>query len=87
MPAYRHPAAAVTIVTTLGIAALTLSATPASAHGSMGDPVSKVAQCYAEGPEAPRRRRAGRRWRQAAHRRCTTGTASVSVTRAGGTGR
>ncbi len=30
-----------------------LSATPAAAHGSMGDPVSRVAQCYAEGPESP----------------------------------
>ncbi|MFF3613915.1 lytic polysaccharide monooxygenase [Streptomyces sp. NPDC002580] len=41
----------------LGIAPLALSAlaaAPASAHGSMGDPVSRVAQCYAEGPESPR---------------------------------
>ncbi|MEU1403939.1 lytic polysaccharide monooxygenase [Streptomyces sp. NPDC005728] len=38
----------------LGIAALALSASPASAHGSMGDPVSRVSQCYAEGPESPR---------------------------------
>ncbi|MFC9114156.1 MULTISPECIES: lytic polysaccharide monooxygenase auxiliary activity family 9 protein [Streptomyces] len=30
-----------------------LSATPAAAHGSMGDPVSRVSQCYAEGPESP----------------------------------
>ncbi|MFG2312486.1 lytic polysaccharide monooxygenase [Streptomyces sp. NPDC048566] len=39
-----------------GIAALalsTLAAAPASAHGTMGDPVSRVAQCYAEGPERP----------------------------------
>ncbi|MEU6369692.1 lytic polysaccharide monooxygenase [Streptomyces sp. NPDC046931] len=27
---------------------------PAAAHGSMGNPVSRVAQCYAEGPESPR---------------------------------
>lgn len=53
MPARRRPAAVVTAVTALGIAALTLSATPASAHGSLGDPVSRVAQCYAEGPESP----------------------------------
>ena len=39
-----------------GIAPLalsTLAAAPASAHGTMGDPVSRVAQCYAEGPERP----------------------------------
>ncbi|MET9409953.1 lytic polysaccharide monooxygenase [Streptomyces sp. NPDC002935] len=44
-------------VAALGIAPLALSAlaaAPASAHGSMGDPVSRVAQCYAEGPENPR---------------------------------
>ncbi|MFF0385891.1 lytic polysaccharide monooxygenase [Streptomyces sp. NPDC004286] len=41
----------------LGLAPLALSvlaAAPASAHGSMGDPVSRVAQCFAEGPESPR---------------------------------
>ncbi|MFJ6726670.1 lytic polysaccharide monooxygenase [Streptomyces sp. NPDC091281] len=50
----RRKAAA---VTALGLAPLTLGAlatTPAAAHGSMGDPVSRVAQCYAEGPESPR---------------------------------
>ncbi|MCX4991974.1 lytic polysaccharide monooxygenase [Streptomyces sp. NBC_00568] len=43
-------------VAALGIAPLALSAlaaVPASAHGSMGDPVSRVSQCYAEGPESP----------------------------------
>ncbi|MER5734586.1 MULTISPECIES: lytic polysaccharide monooxygenase [unclassified Streptomyces] len=30
-----------------------LSAGPAFAHGSMTDPVSRVAACYAEGPESP----------------------------------
>jgi len=54
MPARRRTAAAITAVTTLGIAPLALPAAPASAHGSMGDPVSRVAQCYAEGPESPR---------------------------------
>ncbi len=53
MPARRRTAAAITTVTTLGVAALALSTPPASAHGSMGDPVSRVAQCYAEGPESP----------------------------------
>jgi chitin-binding protein len=41
----------------LGVAPLALSAlaaAPASAHGSMGDPVSRGSQCYAEGPENPR---------------------------------
>ncbi|MEU2505563.1 lytic polysaccharide monooxygenase [Streptomyces sp. NPDC007863] len=30
-----------------------LAAAPAFAHGSMTDPVSRVAACYAEGPESP----------------------------------
>ncbi|MFI0966910.1 lytic polysaccharide monooxygenase [Streptomyces sp. NPDC021080] len=50
----RRKAAGVAV---LGIAPLALSAlaaVPASAHGSMGDPVSRVSQCYAEGPENPR---------------------------------
>ncbi|MGV4924636.1 lytic polysaccharide monooxygenase [Streptomyces sp. BHT-5-2] len=38
----------------LGPLALTaLTATPAAAHGSMTNPVSRVAACYAEGPEHP----------------------------------
>ncbi|MFE3637665.1 lytic polysaccharide monooxygenase [Streptomyces sp. NPDC059168] len=49
MPA-RRKAAAVTLAAT-GMAAL--ASVPASAHGSMGDPVSRIAQCYAEGPESP----------------------------------
>lgn len=56
MPA-RRKAAAVAAVASFGLipAALTLlSAAPAAAHGSMGDPVSRVAQCYAEGPESPK---------------------------------
>ncbi|WP_028815643.1 lytic polysaccharide monooxygenase [Streptomyces flavidovirens] len=43
-------------IATLGIAPLALtalSAVPASAHGSMTDPVSRVSACYAEGPESP----------------------------------
>ncbi|MFF4570213.1 lytic polysaccharide monooxygenase [Streptomyces sp. NPDC001410] len=50
MPQRRKAA----LVAALGSAALALSAAPASAHGSMGDPVSRVSQCYAEGPESPR---------------------------------
>ncbi|MDW4906264.1 lytic polysaccharide monooxygenase [Streptomyces sp. ADMS] len=52
MPARRRTAAS--IATALGAVPLALVlATPASAHGSLGDPVSRVAQCYAEGPENP----------------------------------
>jgi chitin-binding protein len=53
MPAPRRAAAAVAV----GLAPLALTAlaaAPASAHGSMGDPVSRVSQCYAEGPESPK---------------------------------
>ncbi|MET9163675.1 lytic polysaccharide monooxygenase auxiliary activity family 9 protein [Streptomyces cellulosae] len=39
----------------LGPLAVTgLSAAPAAAHGSMGDPVSRVFQCFGEGPESPK---------------------------------
>ncbi|MFJ1648498.1 lytic polysaccharide monooxygenase [Streptomyces sp. NPDC088258] len=44
-------------IVTLGLAPLALAglaATPAAAHGSMTDPVSRVAACFAEGPESPR---------------------------------
>ncbi|KUL41057.1 lytic polysaccharide monooxygenase [Streptomyces regalis] len=53
MPARRKAAA----VATLGLTPLALTAlatAPAAAHGSMGDPVSRVSQCYAEGPESPK---------------------------------
>ncbi|MEU8984538.1 lytic polysaccharide monooxygenase [Streptomyces sp. NPDC048309] len=49
----RRKAAAVAV----GIVPLALTvpaATPASAHGTMGGPVSRVSQCYAEGPESPK---------------------------------
>ncbi|MER6347439.1 lytic polysaccharide monooxygenase auxiliary activity family 9 protein [Streptomyces sp. NPDC001595] len=53
MPA-RRKAAATALALGLGPLAVTaLSAAPAAAHGSMGDPVSRVSQCYAEGPESP----------------------------------
>ncbi|OIJ64154.1 lytic polysaccharide monooxygenase auxiliary activity family 9 protein [Streptomyces mangrovisoli] len=53
MPARRKAA----VAAFLGLAPLAVSAlaaAPASAHGTMGDPVSRVSQCYAEGPENPR---------------------------------
>ncbi|NNN32139.1 lytic polysaccharide monooxygenase [Streptomyces sp. S3(2020)] len=53
MPA-RRKAAAVAAVGIAPLALTALAAAPASAHGTMGDPVSRVAQCYAEGPESPR---------------------------------
>ncbi|MFF9152525.1 lytic polysaccharide monooxygenase [Streptomyces sp. NPDC014846] len=55
MPARaRRKAAAVAVLGTAPLALTALAATPASAHGSMGDPVSRVSQCYAEGPESPK---------------------------------
>src|SRR6478609_2343290 len=50
----RRKAAGVAVVGLAPLALSALAAVPASAHGSMGDPVSRVAQCYAEGPESPR---------------------------------
>ncbi|MFE5398218.1 lytic polysaccharide monooxygenase [Streptomyces sp. NPDC056568] len=47
-------AAAVALAGVAPLALTTLAATPAAAHGSMGDPVSRVSQCHAEGPENPR---------------------------------
>ncbi|MEV7992302.1 lytic polysaccharide monooxygenase [Streptomyces sp. NPDC086077] len=52
MPA-RRKAATVAAVGIAPLALTVLSTAPASAHGSMGDPVSRVSQCYAEGPESP----------------------------------
>ncbi|MET7292838.1 lytic polysaccharide monooxygenase [Streptomyces griseoloalbus] len=46
--------AAVAAVGLVPLALTGLSAAPASAHGSMGDPVSRVSQCFAEGPESPK---------------------------------
>ncbi|MFD4603203.1 lytic polysaccharide monooxygenase [Streptomyces sp. NPDC058464] len=44
----------VAVAVALGVGAVTFAAAPASAHGTMGDPVSRVAQCYAENPESPK---------------------------------
>ncbi|MFJ5778294.1 lytic polysaccharide monooxygenase [Streptomyces sp. NPDC093094] len=54
MPARLKAAATVTALGLAPLALTALSAAPAAAHGSMGDPVSRVSQCYAEGPENPR---------------------------------
>jgi chitin-binding protein len=53
MPQRRRTAATVVALGLGPLALTTLSAAPAAAHGSMGDPVSRVSQCYAEGPESP----------------------------------
>ena len=53
MPA-RRKAATVAAVGLAPLALTALAGPPAAAHGSMGGPVSRVAQCYAEGPESPR---------------------------------
>ncbi|WP_261717946.1 lytic polysaccharide monooxygenase [Streptomyces sp. FZ201] len=56
MPARRRVATTASIAVA-GVAPLVLTAlgaAPAAAHGSMGDPVSRVSQCYAEGPESPK---------------------------------
>ena len=52
----RGPRRAAVVVFAAGVAPLALTvlaAGPAAAHGSMTDPVSRVAACYAEGPEHP----------------------------------
>ncbi|MEG8278660.1 lytic polysaccharide monooxygenase auxiliary activity family 9 protein [Streptomyces sp. AHA2] len=50
----RRKAAAVAALGGLPLALTALGTAPAAAHGSMGDPVSRVAQCFAEGPESPK---------------------------------
>lgn len=50
----RRKAAAIAVVGVAPLALTALAAVPATAHGTMGDPVSRVSQCYAEGPESPK---------------------------------
>ncbi|MDC2956458.1 lytic polysaccharide monooxygenase [Streptomyces gilvifuscus] len=54
MPARRRTAATIAALGAAPLALTALAAAPASAHGTMGDPVSRVAQCYAENPESPK---------------------------------
>ncbi|MER5887555.1 lytic polysaccharide monooxygenase [Streptomyces sp. NPDC001941] len=49
----RRRAAAVASLAVAPLALTGLAASPAAAHGSMTDPVSRVSACYAEGPESP----------------------------------
>ncbi|MEU1370089.1 lytic polysaccharide monooxygenase [Streptomyces sp. NPDC005803] len=50
----RRRAAAVAALGAAPLALTVLTAAPASAHGSLTDPVSRVSACFAEGPEHPR---------------------------------
>lgn len=50
----RRKAAAVAVMGFGPLVLTGLASAPASAHGSMSNPVSRVSACYAEGPESPR---------------------------------
>ncbi|RKT03883.1 chitin binding protein [Streptomyces sp. 3211.6] len=54
MRARRRTAARIAAAGLAPLAVAAYAAVPAAAHGSMTDPVSRVAACYAEGPEAPK---------------------------------
>ncbi|MFE3180437.1 lytic polysaccharide monooxygenase [Streptomyces violascens] len=49
----RRTAASLGVLGATSLTLLTLTPTPASAHGAMFNPVSRIAACYAEGPEHP----------------------------------
>ncbi|MGW2814488.1 lytic polysaccharide monooxygenase auxiliary activity family 9 protein [Streptomyces sp. NPDC001415] len=49
----RRTAASLSVLGATSLTLLTLTPTPASAHGAMFNPVSRIAACYAEGPEHP----------------------------------
>ncbi|MGW8556044.1 lytic polysaccharide monooxygenase [Streptomyces tubercidicus] len=49
----RRKATGIALVGIAPLALTALTASPAAAHGSMTDPVSRVSACYAEGPESP----------------------------------
>ncbi|MEU7702464.1 lytic polysaccharide monooxygenase [Streptomyces sp. NPDC039028] len=53
MPSTRRTAAGVAALSAAA-ALVTLTPTAASAHGAVFNPVSRVAACYAEGPETPK---------------------------------
>ncbi|MFJ2651371.1 lytic polysaccharide monooxygenase [Streptomyces sp. NPDC087420] len=50
----RRTATGIVVLGVAPLALAALAAGPAAAHGSMTDPVSRVAACYAEGPESPK---------------------------------
>lgn len=49
----RRTAAVAAALGVVPLALTALTVTPAAAHGSMLDPVSRVSACFAEGPESP----------------------------------
>ncbi|WP_432588958.1 lytic polysaccharide monooxygenase [Streptomyces sp. HD1123-B1] len=49
----RRQAARIAALGVVPLALTTLNAAPATAHGSMQNPVSRVSACFAEGPENP----------------------------------
>ncbi|MFE7379699.1 lytic polysaccharide monooxygenase [Streptomyces zhihengii] len=49
----RRRAATVAALGLAPLALVSLATVPASAHGSMTDPVSRISACFAEGPESP----------------------------------
>ncbi|MFF8832767.1 lytic polysaccharide monooxygenase [Streptomyces sp. NPDC015131] len=49
----RRSAAATVVLGVAPLALAGLAASPAAAHGTLTDPVSRVSACYAEGPESP----------------------------------
>ncbi|MER0478982.1 lytic polysaccharide monooxygenase [Streptomyces sp. Edi2] len=50
----RRKAAGIALAGIGPLALTVLTASPAAAHGSMTDPVSRVSACFAEGPESPK---------------------------------
>ncbi|MGW6529550.1 lytic polysaccharide monooxygenase [Streptomyces venezuelae] len=50
----RRKVASIAAVGVAPLALTALSVTPAAAHGSMTDPVSRVSACFQEGPESPK---------------------------------
>ncbi|MFD7664609.1 lytic polysaccharide monooxygenase [Streptomyces sp. NPDC059788] len=50
----RRKAAGIALTGIAPLALTALTATPAVAHGSMTDPVSRISACFAEGPEHPK---------------------------------
>ncbi|MFE1956752.1 lytic polysaccharide monooxygenase [Streptomyces sp. NPDC059479] len=50
----RRTAAGIVVLGLVPLALTGIAAAPAVAHGSLTDPVSRVAACYAEGPESPK---------------------------------
>ncbi|MFF1921081.1 lytic polysaccharide monooxygenase [Streptomyces sp. NPDC058221] len=51
--ARRRATAGIAVLGAAPLALTVLTAAPASAHGSLSDPVSRVSACFAEGPESP----------------------------------